>query len=98
MILYIVVFLSILYQTSVRGNTMLVTLYAMSFHANSTYLGLIVASTSLFPMLFAAYAGKLSDRIGLRHPLVFGMFGTGIALLLPYIFNNQLFILLVSQS
>ncbi|MEH7418516.1 MFS transporter [Neobacillus drentensis] len=98
MILYIVVFLSIIYQTSVRGNTMLVTLYAMNLHANSTYLGLIVASTSLFPMLFAAYAGRLSDRIGLRLPLVSGMFGTGIALLLPYMFKNQLFILVISQS
>jgi MFS family permease len=52
----------------------------------------------MFPMLFAAYAGRLSDRIGLRLPLVSGMFGTGIALLLPYLFKNQLFILLVSQS
>jgi MFS family permease len=98
MILYIVVFLSIIYQTSVRGNTILVTLYAMNLHANSTYLGLIVAASSLFPMLFAAYAGRLSDRIGLRLPLITGMFGTGLALLLPYLFKNQLFVLLISQS
>ncbi|MED4223926.1 hypothetical protein [Neobacillus cucumis] len=68
MILYIVVFLSVIYQTSVRGNTILVTLYAMNLHPNSTYLGLIVAASSLFPMLFAAYAGRVSDRIGLRFP------------------------------
>jgi MFS family permease len=49
-------------------------------------------------MLFAAYAGRVSDRIGLRLPLVSGMLGTGIALLLPYFFKNQLFILLISQS
>ncbi|MDR4948015.1 MFS transporter [Neobacillus cucumis] len=98
MILYIVVFLSIIYQTSVRGNTILVTLYAMNLHANSTYLGLIVAASSLFPMLFAAYAGRVSDRIGLRLPLIAGMFGTGLALFLPYLFQNQLFILLFSQS
>ncbi|MEH7118429.1 MFS transporter [Neobacillus vireti] len=98
MILYIVVFLSIIFQTSVRGNTILVTLYAMNLHANSTFLGLIVASSSLFPMLFAAYAGRLSDRIGLRLPIVFGMLGTGLALLFPFLFKNQLFILLFSQS
>lgn len=98
MILYIFVLLSIFYQTSVRGNTILVTLYAMDMHVSSTFLGLIVASTSLFPMFFAAYAGRMSDRVGLRLPLLSGMFGTGIALLLPFLFKNQLFILLVSQS
>ncbi|WP_160719454.1 MFS transporter [Bacillus sp. USDA818B3_A] len=98
MILYIVVLLSIIYQTSVRGNTILVTLYAMNLHADSTYLGLIVSSSSLFPMLFAAYAGRLSDRIGLRLPIILGMFGTGVALFLPYLFKNQLFVLLISQS
>ncbi|MGG1399010.1 MFS transporter [Bacillus salipaludis] len=98
MILYIVVLLALIYQTSVRGNTILVTLYAMDLHASSTYLGLIVASTSLFPMLFAAYAGRLTDRIGPRLPLISGMFGTGIALLLPFLFKNELFILLISQS
>lgn len=98
MILYFIVFLSLLYQTSVRGNTILVTLYAMNLHASSTYLGLIVASTSLFPMVFAAYAGRMSDRIGLKLPLAAGMFGTGIALLLPFLFKNHLFILLISQS
>jgi len=46
-------------------------------------------------MLFAAYAGRLSDRIGLRLPLVSGILGTGIALLLPYLFKDQLFILLI---
>jgi MFS family permease len=97
-ILYMVVLLSIFYQTSVRGNTVLVTLYALDLNANSIYLGLIVASTSLFPMLFAAYAGRLSDRVGLRIPLLFGMFGTGISLLLPYFFKDQLIILLLSQS
>lgn len=70
----------------------------MNLHANSTYLGLIVAASSLFPMLFAAYAGRVSDRIGLRLPLIAGMFGTGLALFLPYLFQNQLFILLISQS
>ena len=98
LILYIVVFLALIYQTSVRGNTILVTLYTMDMHVSSMYLGLIVASTSLFPMLFAAYAGRLSDRVGIRLPLVIGMLGTGLSLLLPFLFKNQIFILLVSQS
>ncbi len=54
--------------------------------------------SSLFPMLFAVYAGRLSDRVGFRLPLVAGMIGTSIALLLPYMFKDQLLVLIVSQS
>jgi len=98
MLLYILVALFLIYQTSVRGNTILVTLYAIDLNASAFYLSMIVATTSLFPMLFAAYAGRISDRIGFRFPLTGGMIGTCIALLLPYLFPNQLFILLISQS
>lgn len=98
MILYTLVLLFLIYQTSVRGNTVLVTLYAMDLHASAMYLGVIVAATSLFPMLFAAHAGRLSDRIGFRLPIVTGMIGTSIALLIPYMFKDQLLVLLMSQS
>ncbi|MHC5325460.1 MFS transporter (plasmid) [Priestia aryabhattai] len=98
MILYILVALFLIYQTSVRGNTILVTLYAIDLNASAFYLSMIVATTSLFPMLFAAYAGRVSDRIGFRLPMTVGMLGTCIALLLPYLFPHHLFILLISQS
>jgi MFS family permease len=98
MLLYIVVLLFLIFQISVRGNTVLVTLYAMELQASTFYLGIIVAMSSLFPMLFAAFAGRLSDRIGYRLPLVVGALGTSLALFLPYIFKDQLFILLISQS
>ncbi|MCM3771392.1 MULTISPECIES: MFS transporter [Priestia] len=98
MILYLIVTLFLIYQISIRGNTVLVTLYALDLHASAVYLGGIVAATSLFPMLFAAYAGRFSDRIGYRLPLGIGAIGTGIALLLPYMFTNQLLILVISQS
>jgi MFS family permease len=98
MILYIIVLLFLIFQTSVRGNTVLVTLYALDLHANSVYIGIIVAATSLFPMLFAAYVGRLSDRLGHQVLFIAGTVGTGMMLLLPFFYQNQLFILLVSQS
>ncbi|RAS86612.1 hypothetical protein A3863_17590 [Priestia endophytica] len=98
MFIYILVALFLIYQTSIRGNTLLLTLYAIDLHASAFYLSMIVATTSLFPMLFAAYAGRVSDRIGFRLPFIAGMLGTCIALLLPYLFPHQLFILLISQS
>lgn len=98
MILYIIVLLFLIFQTSVRGNTVLVTLYALDLHANSVYIGIIVAATSLFPMLFAAYVGRLSDRLGYQLLFIAGTIGTGITLLLPFFYQNQLSILLISQS
>lgn len=98
MILYIIVLLFLIFQTSVRGNTVLVTLYAVDLHASPTYLGIIVAATSLFPMFFASYAGRLSDQWGYRFLFIMGTMGTGISLLLPYFYENQLFVLLLSQS
>lgn len=87
-----------IFQVSVRGNIVIISLYAMELHASTLQLGFIVAATALFPMIFAVYAGKASDRIGFRFPLVFSTFAAGLALLLPFLFQDELFILIVSQS
>jgi Arabinose efflux permease len=95
---YAVVVLALLFQTSYQGNIVLTTLYAVHLKANPGFLGLIVALSAVFPMILAVYSGRLSDRIGFRLPLVFGMIGSATALFLPFLVQNQLYILLVSQS
>ena len=92
-----VILLSLLFQTSIRGNTVLVTLYAMDLDATSLTLGLVVASTALFPMFFASYAGRLSDRTGFRLPITAGMFGAAAALLIPFLFSGSLLALITAQ-
>lgn len=94
---YTVILLSLLFQTSIRGDTVLVTLYAMDLEATSLSLGLVVASTALFPMFFASYAGRLSDRTGYRMPIAIGMLGTGAALLIPFLFHGSLIALIAAQ-
>jgi MFS family permease len=73
-------------------------LYAVHLHASPGFLGVIVALSAVFPMLLAVYSGRMSDRIGFRLPLIFGTIGASAALFLPFLFKNQLNILLVSQS
>lgn len=40
MVLYVLVALFLIYQTSVRGNTILVTLYAIDLNASAFYLSI----------------------------------------------------------
>jgi MFS family permease len=96
--IYAVVLLALLFQTSYQGNIVLTTLYAVHLHASPGFLGVIVALSAVFPMLLAVYSGRMSDRIGFRLPLIFGTLGASAALLLPFLFKNQLNILLISQS
>ncbi len=96
--IYIIVFVFLIFQIGFSGNSVLTNLYAIYLEANTLQVGIIVASSALFPMLFAVYAGKVSDRIGFRKPLVFGSFGVSVSFLLPYLIRGQLVILYISQA
>jgi MFS family permease len=41
---------------------------------------------SVFPMLLGLYAGKLTDRLGVRTPMIGGSVGVGLGLLVPCLF------------
>lgn len=93
---YVCLFL--IFQFSVRGNTVIASLYAIHLDVTPFELGLIISTTALFPMVFGVYAGRASDRIGFRVPLVIGSLGAGLALILPYLFKEELLVLFISQS
>lgn len=94
---YIVVFLTLLFQISLKGNIILVTLTGLHLEASPTMLGIILALGSLFPMLLASYAGRLSDRIAINYLLAIGMIGAALSLFMPYFFYNNLYVLLAVQ-
>lgn len=71
---------------SLRGSKVLISLFAIELGAPQFYIGAIIATYSLFPMLLGLYAGKLSDRVGVRPPMLAGSIGVSFALLLPYLF------------
>ncbi|MBI2294522.1 MAG: MFS transporter [Betaproteobacteria bacterium] len=81
-----VVFLIVLCNmTSFRGSKVLVTLFAIELGAPQFYIGIVIALYSLFPLLLALYAGRLSDRLGVRPPMLAGSLGLATGLLLPYL-------------
>ncbi len=83
MSIYLVLFAVLLNMSAFRGSKVLVSLFALELGAPQIMLGIIVALYSLCPMLLALYAGKLTDRIGVRWPLMLGSLGIAVSLVLP---------------
>lgn len=83
--IYIVFLIVLCNMTVFRGSKVLVSLFAIELGAPQFYIGVLIALYSLFPMMLALYAGKLSDRLGVRSPMMAGSAGLAFGLLLPYL-------------
>ena len=55
-----------------RGAKMLFSLAALDMGATPFMVGLLAALFPVFPLLLALYAGRVSDRIGVRIPMIGG--------------------------
>lgn len=86
-----------LVHISYRANILLISLYALSLDADAFQLGMIISAGSLFPMLFAVWVGRLSDKYGYKTLLVCGSFLGGISLLIPFLFQGAIIILILTQ-
>lgn len=80
-----IVLLSILTHTAYKGSKVLMSLTALELGANEFFVGLLFSTYALFPLLLSLYAGRISDRIGFRKPMLFGTIGLLIGLLLPFL-------------
>ncbi|HZF18095.1 MAG TPA: MFS transporter [Burkholderiales bacterium] len=94
---YFVVLLSVLSNIGLRGSRVLVSLSALHLGANSFMVGVLAALFSVFPLALALYAGRVSDRVGVRAPIVLGSAGMALALLLPAM-HEDLFLLLACPT
>ena len=83
MTLYFVVLLSMLTSISQRGSKVAVSLYALELGAGALAVGVLAALFAAFPLLLAVRAGRISDRIGVRYPMVAGAATMALALALP---------------
>jgi MFS family permease len=87
---YFVVLLSVLANTGLRGSRVLVSLDALHSGANSLMVGVLAALYAVCPLLLAVYAGRVSDRVGVRTPIVLGSAGMTLGLLLPGLHDDLL--------
>lgn len=83
--IYVVFLIVLCNMTVFRGSKVLVSLFAIELGAPQFYIGILIALYSLFPMMLALYAGKLSDRLGVRSPMIAGSTGLALGLSLPFL-------------
>jgi MFS family permease len=69
-----------------QASKLLTSLFAINLGATQLSIGMIIGAYSLFPMLLAFYAGKLSDRLGVRMPMLCGTLGVVTGIALPWAF------------
>ena len=86
--IYVVFTIVICNMSAYRGSKVIVSLFALELGAPQIYIGALVSMYSLFPMLVALYAGRMSDRLGVRWPMVCGSAGISLGLLVPYFVPN----------
>jgi MFS family permease len=86
--IYWLVLLAVCCQTCLKGSRILVSLFAIELGASTFWIGALIALYGFCPIFLAIYAGRLSDRLGVRVPMAFGTLGVGLGLLAPYLFGS----------
>ena len=72
-------------MSSFRASKVLISLFAIELGASQFTIGTMIAMYALLPALLAVYAGKLSDRLGVRVPMLAGSLGLAAGLLVPWL-------------
>lgn len=85
-VMWIVMSMVLCNMMALRGSKVLVTLFSIELGASKFIIGILVALYSLFPMFLGLYAGKLTDRLGVRWPVVLGSSGVALGLTVPFLF------------
>jgi MFS family permease len=84
MTVYLVVLLSVLNSIGQRGSKVAISLYALELGAGAAAVGVMAALFAIFPLLLAVHAGRISDRFGVRLPIVCGALTMAAALGFAY--------------
>ena len=71
-------------MVAMRSSRVLLSLFALDLGTSVSVIGMLVASISLFPLFLSIYVGRLSDRLGIRTPMIIGAAGVTLAMIVPY--------------
>lgn len=82
---YFIVAMTVLNHIAYKGSKMLISLYAIDLGASPSTIGILYSLYSFFSLFLALYAGRVSDRLGARVPMLIGTLALGCGLVLPYL-------------
>ena len=85
MIVYLAVLCSLLQGISMRGAKMVVSLSSLSLGATPFQVGILASLFAAFPLLLAVTAGRVSDRIGVRRPMIGGAIVISCGIAIPLV-------------
>lgn len=88
MALYIIVLLTFLTHIGFAGSRVVVALFAVDQGASPFIVGTVVSLYAAIPIVLALPAGRMTDRLGFKIPLLFGTAGICIALLTPWLWPS----------
>ena len=86
--LHYIVLLTILSHIAYTGSRVTVSLFAIHLHASAFTVGLLMALYAFFPALFSITAGRLTDRIGVRGPMIGGSLLAVLGAFVPFLWND----------
>jgi MFS family permease len=87
-IVYLAVMCTLMQSISMRGAKMVVSLSALSLGATPFEVGILASLFAAFPLLLAVTAGRVSDRIGVRPPMIFGSITIACGIAMPLAVNG----------
>ena len=70
------------------GSKVVVSLLALELGASQMLIGVLAALYALVPMMIGVYSGRLTDRIGMRIPLLIGALLTAVAMLCGFFWQQ----------
>lgn len=86
MVLRTVIIIIFGFQMILNITRPIITLFASELGAETLEIGMLTAAYAFFPLLIAIYAGKIADKVGDRLPVLLGMVGVALGMLLPFLF------------
>jgi MFS family permease len=94
--LYLLMLLSVLNHSTFAGTRVVVALYAIRLGETPFTVGTMMALYSLLPMLFAVSIGRLTDRFGVRAPMLTGSTILAASAFIPFVWPGVGALYLVS--
>jgi MFS family permease len=85
----LVLVLTSVFFVTMKGNRVLVTLFAVDLGAGPFQTGLLFALHGIFPFFLAVFAGRIADRFDNRVLMYAGLSSYALAMLLPFLWPGM---------